>query len=282
MAFLLCFDGFVAETSYTDLVSRALLFCAHPSADPRFSERCAFMSTRSQAHKVILPGFVAIVVLMIAAYSRNGSWSNPVSLWHDAAMKSPNKARTNYKAGLAYGQIGDKEKAHGFMTRANQLDATFFNKALAKPEIFRLQGDLDAAIKEYQAQLIINPNQSHVHNALGTAYYEQGLLMEAAREFQEAIRLSPLSSVAHCNLGLVYYDRKLVADSIRLFREAIFLDPQDAEPHARLGIVYVSIGMMDEAISEFRSAIKINPEFVRFKELLNDTIMLKEKHTVRK
>ena len=57
--------------------------------------------------------------------------------------------RHAYEAECAYGKIGGNEKAYDFMKRANQQDAAFFKKALAKTEIFRAQGDIDSVTTQF-------------------------------------------------------------------------------------------------------------------------------------
>ncbi|MFA4828144.1 MAG: tetratricopeptide repeat protein [Thermodesulfovibrionales bacterium] len=221
--------------------------------------------------------FMALITIAfsIAAYQRNTVWKDAVSLWGDAAAKSPNKARPNYELGVAYGKLGD-ENAFYYMKKAKQLNAPFFNKAINLAENYRKQRRFDEAIKEYQRILKTNPTQPKIRNNLGLVYYEKGLLGEAVKEYGEAIKLDPKLSVAHCNLGLVYFDMGLIKEAIKEYREAIMLDPQDSEPHAQLGIAYTAMGLLDDAVLEFKKALKINPQHANAKNNLDYVLSLKK------
>ncbi|MBI5205637.1 MAG: tetratricopeptide repeat protein [Nitrospirae bacterium] len=221
--------------------------------------------------------FMALITitLSIAAYQRNTVWKDAVSLWGDAAAKSPNKARPNYELGVAYGKLGD-ENAFYYMKKAKQLNAPFFYKAMNLAENYRKQRRFDEAIKEYQRILKTNPTQPKIRNNLGLVYYEKGLLGEAVKEYGEAIKLDPKLSVAHYNLGLIYFDMGLIKEAIKEYREAIMLDPQDPEPHAQLGIAYTAIGLLDDAVVEFKNALKINPQHANAKNSLDYVLSLKK------
>ena len=63
---------------------------------------------------------------------------------------------------------------------------------------------LDAAIREYQRVVLLNPGHVQAHFELGTAYFRQGSLEMAVRAWQEVCALVPNFVRAHYNLGLAY------------------------------------------------------------------------------
>jgi tetratricopeptide (TPR) repeat protein len=70
----------------------------------------------------------------------------------------------------------DKPVEHGLTMREaeehNNLGAAYYT-----------QGKLEAAIREYQQALRINPNYALAHNSLGAAYSAQGKLAESIAEY---------------------------------------------------------------------------------------------------
>src|SRR4030067_2894775 len=56
---------------------------------------------------------------------------------------------------------------------------------------FSLKGDLDAAVREYEAAIKIKPDIPEAHNNLGCAYMDQGDLDKAVDHKKKALELTP-------------------------------------------------------------------------------------------
>jgi tetratricopeptide (TPR) repeat protein len=155
-------------------------------------------------------------------------------------------------------------------------------------------GDLQAAIREFQQALRLNPNHVNVHNSLGVCYGVIGDYKLALAAFSEALRLENHEYMAVYNIGLIHLlqDRKhealeyfLKAHTLRadvyevLFQTGnLYVDlrqPQKARPYLEhaarlrtrsgslyrlLGDCYADLGLSDNAISAYKKAVKVNPE----------------------
>jgi tetratricopeptide (TPR) repeat protein len=71
-----------------------------------------------------------------------------------------------------------------------------------------MEGNPDAAIKNFLAAIQLNPNYPEAYFNLGGVYYKQGLLKKAEAAFLKAIELQPDYGRAHYSLGFVYLDLK--------------------------------------------------------------------------
>ena len=71
-----------------------------------------------------------------------------------------------------------------------------------------LEGNSDAAIKNYLAAIELKPNYPEAYFNLGGLYYKQGVLKKAEAAFLKAIELQPDYGRAHYSLGFVYLDLK--------------------------------------------------------------------------
>ena len=71
-----------------------------------------------------------------------------------------------------------------------------------------LEGNTDAAIKNYLAAIQLRPNYPEAYFKLGGLYYKQGVLKKAEAAFLKAIELQPDYGRAHYSLGFVYLDQK--------------------------------------------------------------------------
>jgi len=89
--------------------------------------------------------------------------------------------------------------------------------------------DLDAAIKECQEAIRLDPKYAQAHKNLGRLWAEENKLDEAIKEFKAAIQLDPKEAEAHYNLGLVWEDEYELDKAIKEYRAAILLAPNSAE-----------------------------------------------------
>jgi Flp pilus assembly protein TadD len=65
---------------------------------------------------------ILILAVTCVTLARNTVWSDDISLWQDAVLKSPNKAGTYYSLGSAYAKAGRYEEAFTSMRKSIQLD----------------------------------------------------------------------------------------------------------------------------------------------------------------
>ncbi|KAF0145023.1 MAG: hypothetical protein FD156_1350 [Nitrospirae bacterium] len=184
-----------------------------------------------------------VIVFAISTYQRNIVWKDEVSLWEDAATKSPEKARVYYNLG----------------------------------KIYSAKGWGDKAIENYQTALKINPDFIEAHNNLGVEYKEKGWVDKAIEHYQIAIWLGPDFSTAHNNMGNAYIAKGWLDKAIEHYRLALRLKPDFMEAHNNLGVAYEKKGLLEEAINEYQTALLINPELKMASDNLNKLLRIKEK-----
>ena len=185
----------------------------------------------------------AVIVLSIAAYRRNIVWQDEVSLWEDAAKKSPEKVRVYYNLGKIYSDKGCPDKA----------------------------------IENYQIALRVKPDFIEAHNNLGAEYNEIGWSDKAIEHYQIAISLGPDFIEAHNNIGNAYVAKGWIDKAIEHYWFALRLKPNFTEAHNNLGVAYERKGLIKEAIKEYQIALMIDPGFKAARDNLNKLLRLKGK-----
>lgn len=190
-------------------------------------------------------GLLVLAVLAVMTFERNTVWHDEISLWQDAAAKSPNKVRPHYNLG----------------------------------NYFLRSGSIDRGIRELRRVLEIQPDFTAASNNLGTAYMNFGQYDRAAAVLAEAVALAPDRSSAEYNvgvflpafynLGICYTTLGQYDQAAAMFAEVISLDPNHYLAHYNLGICYEVLGRNSEAVAEFREALKINPGFSQAREKLS-------------
>jgi tetratricopeptide (TPR) repeat protein len=160
-----------------------------------------------QGYKKMAFGIVSgVAVLLISFYStltieRNYIFKDDLTLWSDAARKSPYKMRVHHNLGRAYFEKGRMDQA----IQEGQI-------------ALRLSANLDR--KE---------NVKFVLNLLGGAYFVKGQTDDATRMFQRAIEVDPNFATSYYNMSCVHATRKEKDKAMEYLKKAVSLDPKYKE-----------------------------------------------------
>ena len=127
---------------------------------------------------------------------------------------------------------------------------------------WRQAGYWHDSIKLWTHTLAVTTNNSNAHNNLGLAFNKLDRPDAAMEEFQAAVLIDPQYSEAHDNLGVAYFQLGRIPEAIDSFTQAIRIAPDYAEAHNNLGLSYVALGMYAEAIDEYKLAIRFDPGYV--------------------
>ena len=153
-------------------------------------------------------------------------------------------------------------------------------------------GDTEAAIREFQRALALDPANVNVRNSLGVCYAVLGDYEEALQQFAAAVNLDRCDYMATYNIGLVHWllgrkeaslDHLLHANSLRADVFEILLQIGKIQldmhqPHAAreslehagrlraksggiyryLGDCYAALDLSEKAIAAYKKAIKFN------------------------
>jgi len=145
---------------------------------------------------ILILGFYSITTI-----ERNRIFKDGLTLWTDAAKKSPNKMRVHHNLGRAYWGKG-------------RID-----EAIREGEIaLRLSADLD--IKE---------NVKYVLNLLGGAYFLKGESDKALRILQRAIEIDPNFATSYYNVSCIDAKKQEKERALEYLKKAILLDPKYKE-----------------------------------------------------
>ncbi|MBI3599212.1 MAG: tetratricopeptide repeat protein [Nitrospinae bacterium] len=161
------------------------------------------LRVKSQKLSVTL---ICLVILFfsIGVIKRNYVWKSAVSIWEDAARKSPFKARVYNALGLAYQrEKGDSEKALEHYNMAIAIQPLYADARINKGVTLIKQEKLEYALSEFNMALILKPNSPEIHNNMGIIYSKKGDLNRAVEEFQLALKINPNYEEARKNLQTV-------------------------------------------------------------------------------
>ena len=128
----------------------------------------------------------------------------------------------------------------------------------------RLQrGELDAAIRDTETALRLEPNLPQGQNNLGGALRALGRFDEAERAYREALRLAPADLDTRYNLALVLIDLNRPGEAVEHLAAYLARSPEDAAAHAQLGDAKQSLGELVDAVIAYRESLRLNPNDAR-------------------
>lgn len=91
--------------------------------------------------------------------------------------------------------------------------------------MYYLDGDLDAAQKEFEAALRLHPEEEMAHNNLGLIYMQKNELEKAEEEYKEEIAINPYYDDAYFNLGLLYYKKEQIESAEESWKKTLSINP---------------------------------------------------------
>ncbi|MGD9097076.1 MAG: tetratricopeptide repeat protein [Desulfobacterales bacterium] len=227
----------------------------------------------SKRTKAVVTVFTIVAVIFtLWTIQRNRVWQNRATLWQDAAMKSPNKARPHHNLALALAEKGQSVKAIEHYRRAIEIDpdkATFHTDLAV--ELAAL-GDLRGAMRHYDKALAIVPEFFLAHLSMGKTLIQSGDRDAAMAHFEKASEIKPNSAELHKTLGLLALSDRQLNKAARHFAKAIKANPDDDDAYNSLGAAFMRGNRFDKAAKLFFMAGKLNPANAQAKANLRTAI----------
>ncbi|MDD5136012.1 MAG: tetratricopeptide repeat protein, partial [Candidatus Omnitrophica bacterium] len=130
--------------------------------------------------------FIIILLYSALTYGRNLVWADGVSLWSDAAHKSPDKGRPYNNRGFAY--LGRQ--------------------------------DPDSAIKDFNKAIELEPgSDAGYYYNLANAYRMKGMQEEAVSNYSKAVEIDPLFTMAYIQRAVTYFNKGDYDNSLKDMRK---------------------------------------------------------------
>lgn len=173
----------------------------------------------------LLPAVVILSLYSAATITRNSVWQNNFTLWSKTVQGSPNSQVARGGLGMAY-----------------------LNR-----------GMLQAAAKQFEIAIQLNPRGHKNYYNLGLVYHKKGDLTKALEYFKRSVTLNPESVKAHYNLATIYLQQRLWDLAIEHYLKVNELDPEIAMAHYNLGMAYAMQGKLNPAVSEWQKVLQLDP-----------------------
>jgi protein O-mannosyl-transferase len=239
--------------------------------------------------RIVFP--ILIVLLSISSFSRSKVWKSGITLYEDILHNFPNSFVALNSIGVEYMLRDNNSKALYYLNKSIQVAPYnykgFYNRGLfylknqkpreaiknfdqslsiyeysksyvGRASAYHLLGDLPNAIKDAQASLRIEKNNSKAHFVLGNCFNEQNKLEDALSEYNKSIALNDGEAEFYFKRAIVFGKKQEFEKCINDIDLCLAFDPIYYEAYYWRGVAKVNLGR--NGCSDFEIAARQNFE----------------------
>ena len=156
--------------------------------------------------------------------------------------------------------VADFEHAETACHRTLTLDEASPGVFEALGALYLNSGQLEKAVRNYRAALVLAPNSVEALVGLGNTLARLGQAEEAEAYLQQAVTRDPGYWSAQNALGSFYFNQGQAEKAVAPYRRVTLLAPDYVIGHNNLGAAHMLTGSFDQAVSAFADALALGPD----------------------
>ncbi len=126
---------------------------------------------------------------------------------------------------------------------------------------------LEEAKRHYLEALKMDSRLPGANHNLGVIYQVEGKVDDAMRAFEAELQVQPNNALTHRQMGWLWCEKGRYDKSLQAFTRAIDLDPNDDEAYHGLGHSFGKQGRHADAVRAYQNAIRCRPTSIWFHNL---------------
>ncbi|MGK5092672.1 tetratricopeptide repeat protein [Deltaproteobacteria bacterium TL4] len=209
---------------------------------------------------------------LLGTWSRNSIYESSISLWTDAAQKSPQKARVHNNLGDAYFEKEQWAQATVHFKKAVELNATYLKAKLNLAKAYMQAKQYLQAQQIHEELMAIIPKNYELNYDIARRLNLEGNKVEGIQRYHQLLELIQQNPTdpqnllyrtsTYNSLGKTYLELEQWEQAKESLNLALELDPDHATAHYNLGTVWLKQRNPNLAIPHLLQSIKINPNNV--------------------
>ncbi|MBL8012376.1 MAG: tetratricopeptide repeat protein [Candidatus Omnitrophica bacterium] len=208
----------------------------------------------------IILGIMA-VLLGVATVCRNAIWQDPFSLWNDAVLKSPMKARPLNNRGQILRQVGQSDLALADYNHAIALDTSFAAAYQNRGNLLKLKGDINGALNDYSTVIHLEPDNAQAYASRGNIYKRKKEWDLALNDYTAAAERESSDPEIFANRGYLKAMLKQYDQALADYERALKINPQYVYALNNRGNLNVQLRNYQAALGDYSKAIMVQPDF---------------------
>ena len=202
----------------------------------------------------VVVGMVLALVLSVTSAVRVQTWKNPLTLWKDTVVKSPEFYLNQGNAGIAYMNAGNVPSAVSSLERALKINPSWTKGYLYLADTYLQLGE-PARAKDLvqQSEKLERPQvNDEVYRAI--LFGRLGDQEKAGGLFKNLLVRQPNNPYVLGNAGIFYVMNRQPEKAMELWQQAVAVSPYDAMARVNRGIYYFMAKQCDRALEELSLA----------------------------
>ena len=181
------------------------------------------------------------MALGITTIRRNEVWRTTESLWSDAILHSPGKARPWANRAVCHYEAGEMDQALNCFKTALHLDPGFGWGYMSLGRLYNIQHNFAEGLKVSEEGIRRYPKEPELCFNMGISMIGLGRIDEGKSWFKKALELAPMHALSHKTLGQIYAAQQKYEESLRHLQTARALMPDDQETLSNLANVQTAM-----------------------------------------
>ena len=141
----------------------------------------------------------------------------------------------------------------------SDYDTFYANVHANLATVYENTGQLEAAIRHYQAALELVPSQLSVHRDLAGTYWKKRHYTAAEPHYKQVITHDATDVQAIYRLGLISLMKEDYLEAVSRFKKVIAIEATHVRAYGALGVAYQELGNIPEAIGIFERVLELEP-----------------------
>ncbi len=200
---------------------------------------------------------VIICINSYLAFERNKVWKDEFTLWNDAVLKSPNKARPLFNRGHIFDEKNKKMEAIKDYSKAIEVQPKYVNAYYNRGILYESESNIDLEIKDYSKVIELDNSYYKAYN--NRANLSPNFEM-ALKDYNKAIEINPKFYQAYFNRGNLLQNNKRNEEASRDYDKAIEFNPGYGKAYFNRGLIKYNAGIKDSACMDWKKAVQCGYE----------------------
>ena len=165
--------------------------------------------------------------------------------------------RATFSRALSLLGKGQHAEAVTALQQIVKMNVRAFEAHLYLGNAYAAQGKTNAALGEYDAASLLNPELSTPHIEAAKVLSNANQHAPAIVRCRKGLDLSPRSDYGHYTLGVIYRRAQRPAEALDAFTRAVELNPSNVRARSGLGSTAMQLGRVDVAATQFEQLIEL-------------------------
>ena len=226
-----------------------------------------------QCAQALAPNEAVIYECLGDLYQEQEEWGKSLGEYQKFLDQKPNDAPNLFKMAKAYEMEKDFEKAITCYDDVLAIDSSFLGAYLRKGNIFKANGQAQAALNQYLLAFAHDKKSAGILNNIGSAYYDLKDYKQAESYFKKAIDCDEGNLDAHLNIALVYKGLGEWEEALVYLKVARKLSPQSPTCYFYMAKIYFEEGDYKSAERFFIKCLDFDPNYYHAQNLLSQLYM---------